>query len=153
MRKIIFALLSLFAFTPAFAATTWSADTSQDSTLVTVSKAVCTTGSESAPADGVGSPAVGLALFGVEGFSVYAEAAAAMTSGGTLQAYLYNPITTKWARAPDLDLVVSNLQYQAFPGFTVVADWARIAFVPVGVGQAVTVYVMGRRLPLILRQP
>lgn len=144
--KLLIALLVLALSAPTFAATTWSTDTSQDVSRVRVSKAVCTTGTESAPADGVGSPAVGVDLFGVKACTVRAEAAAAMTAGGILLAYALNPITNKWGRATGLDLTVSNVQYETFLGIPIVEDWSRIAFVPSGVGQAVTIYIECRRI-------
>lgn len=138
MLTRILALVVALAAAPAFAATTWTADTT---TPYRTSKAVCTTGTEAAPSVAT----QGLPLNGLAGFTVHAEAAAAMTAGGVLQAYLWNPVTARWNRAPDLDLTVSAVQWQSFAGFQVAAGTGRIAYVPSGIGQAVNIYVIGGR--------
>lgn len=139
MTRLFAFLCAVALAAPAFAATTYTQDTTVPENFVRVSKVVCTTGSESAPA----AATDGLSLYGLTGFSVTIEAAGAMTAGGVLQAYVRHPVSGVWARAPDLDLVVAALTNQAFGGFTVVADMARIAFVPSGVGQGSTIYVSG----------
>jgi hypothetical protein len=139
MRTIIALSLLLLAPAPALAATTWTTDGTLPAYQAAVSKAVCTTGTESAPTLGT----QGLDLWNLTGFAVHAEAAAAMTAGGKLLAYTWNPVTSRWNPAPDLDLVVSALQYQSFAGFQITAGIGRVAFVPSGVGQAVTIYVVG----------
>lgn len=146
MKKITAIAALLFAL-PVFATTTFTQDSTFDAAFVRVGVATCTTGTEAAP---TGTTA-GIDLTGSKGFVVYAEAAAAMTAGGKLVAYLYNPVTARWTPAPDLDLTVAAIQYQAFAGFTTTSDFARIAYVPSGVGQAVTVYIMARKLPPTLR--
>lgn len=98
-----------------------------------------------------GTEAVGLALLDLKAVSITAEAAAAMTAGGLLKVYLLNPITSRWASAPGLDIAVSALQYESYPGFEVPGDWSRIALVPSGVGQAVDIYLTGRLAPGTLR--
>lgn len=139
MKKLLWLLVLLPSFT--FASTTWS-------TTPTGAKAVCTTGSESAPTlvtEGLRLDASNSGVRAVKSFTVHAETAGTMTAGGVLQAYLWNPTGNsgngQWNRAPDLDLTVSALASQAFPGFTVTSPVGRIAYVPSGVGLAVTIYI------------
>jgi hypothetical protein len=89
----------------------------------------------------------GLDLFGLKGFAIHAQTAggAAMTAGGKLKAYIYNPFLGRYAETPDLDLTVAALPYQGFTGFTVPADWGYIAYVPSGTGQAGSIFLVGRR--------
>jgi hypothetical protein len=122
----------------ALATTTWTVDATVPANQATVAKAVCTTGSESAPA----SATDGLDLWALRGFTVHAEAAGAMTAGGKLLAYSWNPVTARWNAIPDLDLTVAAVQYQSFAGFSVAADIGRVAYVPSGVGQAVNIYIV-----------
>jgi hypothetical protein len=134
MKKLFAVLLvALFAL-QALATTTWSNGSS-----ARVSIATCSTGSESAPT----LATQGLELANVSGFTVHAETAGTMTAGGVLQAYLYNPESSSWIRSPDLDLVVQALAKQSFAGFQVTSYAGRLAFVPSGVGVAVTVYIVG----------
>lgn len=110
----------------ALGTTTWT-DTGTRSV-----KAVCTTGTESAPT----TSAHGALISDVGGFVVVIEAAAGQTvSGGTLLAYAYNDISGVWARVPELDLAVpaTALRSYAFSGFTVTAGRGRFAYVPSGV--------------------
>jgi hypothetical protein len=138
MKKPI--ALLLLVPTLALGATTWTTDTTVPTNQATVAKAVCTTGTESAPT----LVTEGLDLWALTGCTVNAEAAAAMTAGGKLLAYTWNPVTSRWNPVSDgsLDLTVSAVQYQAFSGLTVTADIGRIAWVPSGVGQAVTIYIV-----------
>lgn len=135
-------LCVLFLLVPAvaLATTTWTIDTTVGSNQATVAKAVCTTGSESAPT----LVSEGLALWDLRGCDVHAEAAAAMTAGGKLLAYTWNPVSARWNPISDgtLDLTAAAVQYQAWSGLTVSADIGRIAWVPSGVGQAVTIYII-----------
>lgn len=135
MKKLFAVLLvALFAL-QAQATTTWSNGSS-----ARVAIATCTTGTESAPT----LATQGLELANVSGFAVHAETAGTMTAGGVLQAYLYNPEGSgSWNRAPDLDLTVQALAKQSFAGFQVTSYAGRIAYVPSGVGLAVTVYIVG----------
>lgn len=153
MKKLIAVITVLFLPLIAAATTTWTTDTSQSGTIVRVSVATCTTGTESAMADGPGTAPnlVGIDLYGLKGVVVQVEAAAAMTAGGKLLAYILNPITNKWGRATWLDITVSNVQYETYPGINVNVDWSRLAFIPSGVGQAAVIYLSGRRLPISLR--
>lgn len=139
MNRLIVLLLAAALAGSASAATTYTQDTTLPENFVRVSKVVATTGTESAPA----AATDGLNLYGITGFSVTIEAAGAMTAGGLLLAYVRHPVSGVWARAPDLDLVVSALTNQAFPGFVVTSDMGRVAFVPSGVGQGATIYVAG----------
>lgn len=136
MKKLfaVVACLALALASPAFAATTWSSPVGGTRAI-----AVCTTGTEAAPA----TWSDGLALWGVAGFAVHVEAALAMTAG-TLQAYLYNPESGSWNRAPDLDIAVpAGVTKHASAGFEVTAPTSRIAYLPSGLGVAVTVYIIG----------
>jgi hypothetical protein len=136
--KKLFAVLALLAFTPARSATTWAEITTLPSWARGAS-ATCTTGTESAPA----AATDGLDLGSFAGFTVVIEGSGAMTAGGSLLAYVRNPATGTWARAPDLDLTVAAIQYQAFAGFLVTADLGRVAFVPSGVGVSSVIYIVG----------
>jgi hypothetical protein len=120
-------------------ATTWTQDATLSTYQAAVAKAVCTTGTEADPT----LVTEGLDLWSLTGFAVHAEAAAAMTVDGLLKAYAWNPVSARWNPVPDLDLTVAALQYQAFPGFEVTSGIGRIAYVPSGVGQAVTLYLVG----------
>lgn len=122
----------------ALGATTWTADATLPVHQGTAAKAVCTTGTEAAPT----LVTDGLPLAGLRGFVVHAEAAGAMTAGGKLVAYLWNPVSARWNPSPDLDLVVQAVQFQSFAGFVVAAPNGRVAYAPSGVGQAVTLYVV-----------
>jgi hypothetical protein len=137
MKKLLAVLLVTVFALQASATTTWSTGSS-----ARVSVATCSTGSESAPT----LATHGLALGQVSSFTVVAETAGTMTAGGVLQAYYYNPESASWVRAPDMDLIVQALAKQAFPGFQVTSNVGRgerIAFIPSGVGVAVTVYIVG----------
>lgn len=88
----------------------------------------------------------GFDLNGVAGFSVQVVSTAADTgvmSAGTLQAYLYNPISKTWSRAPDLDLTVASGQSAAYGSFQVTGGHGRIAYVPSGLTAPVRVYFQG----------
>lgn len=89
----------------------------------------------------------GLDLYGLKGFAVHAQTTggAAMTAGGKLLAYIFNPFLGRYAPAPDLDITVGANAYQAFSGFEVVADWSYIAYVPSGTGQASSIFIVGRK--------
>lgn len=142
MFRTIVAVFALAVGFSASAADTFSQDTTVPTYQATVAKIAWDSGTETMPA--AASPETkGLSLLGLQGFSIHAEAAAAMTAGGKLLAYVYNPVTGRWNPAPEMDLVVANLQYQFFTGWSVAADVGRIAYVPSGVGQAVTVYIVG----------
>jgi hypothetical protein len=122
-------------------ATTWTQDATLSTYQAAVAKAVCTTGTEADPT----LVTEGLDLWSLTGFAVHAEAAAAMTAGGLLKAYAWNPVTARWNPVSDgsLDLIVAAVQYQAFQGLEVTSGIGRIAYVPSGVGQAVTLYLVG----------
>lgn len=120
-------------------ATTWSEDQLvQDKARV--AKAVCTTGTESAPTQ---SSAEGLLLAGLAGYSVFIESAAAAFTPASLDAYLQNPLSGKWSRRRDMDLAVGAVMNDSFGGFEVQGRVGRLALVPNGVGQASTIYLVG----------
>lgn len=102
-------------------------------------KAACTTGTESAPT----LVTEGIDLRGLSSLSVAVETAGTMTAGGTLQAYVWNPVTAQWNRCPALDLTVQALASQAFPTLRVEAGFGRFTYVPNGVGVACSIYVVG----------
>ena len=99
-----------------------------------------TTGTEAAPAGDDG-----LSLAGLSGLVVHLESSAPVTAGGSLLAWLRNPITGNWNRAPDLDVTSgTGLQRQAWPGIRVDVRSGRIAFVPSGLGSVTgDVYLVG----------
>ena len=131
IKNLLLAAALLLAL-PTWASTTWTAPDRRTSV------ATCTTGTEGAPTGTVGIP-----LDNVSGFTVHVEAGGAMTADGTFQAYIRNRQTGNWNRAPDLDLVAKALSRQAFTGFSVVAGADRLAYVPNGIGVAVTIYING----------
>lgn len=93
-----------------------------------------------------GVDVVGLNLVGLKGYVVQIEASGGnMTAGGKLLAYVLNPVTMKWARAPGLDETVSALAAEVYRGWTVVADWSHVAYVPSGIGRSSTTYLVGRK--------
>lgn len=127
-------------------ATTWTEDTavSEAASLkgwARVAKAVCTTGSESAPS---ASSSEGLMLVGVATYMVYLESASGAFAGGTLECYLQNLLSGKWNRRQDMDLTVGALTNECFGGFEVDARFGRLAFVPQGLGVGSTIYIVGR---------
>jgi hypothetical protein len=140
MLRALAALAVLVLASRTSGTTTWTTDTTVPTNQATVAKAVCTTGTESAPT----LVTEGLDLWALTGCALHAEAAAAMTAGGKLLAYAWNPVTSRWNPISDgsLDVTVSAVQYEAFSGLTVTADIGRIAWVPSGVGQAVTIYIV-----------
>lgn len=112
-----------------------------------VALATCTSGSESAPT----LVTEGLALSPVKGrpvgsLVVHGEAAGAQTVG-TYRAYLWNPVTARWNRATDLDIVNTTDRYQASSGIVVPGAYTggRIAYVPNGVGVAINLYLVGTK--------
>lgn len=120
-------------------ATTWTEDaTIQDKARV--AKAVCTTGTESAPTTG---STQGLLLSGLARYSVFVESDAAAFTAASLDAYLQNPVSGKWSRRRDMDLAVGTVSNDSFGGFEVEGRVGRLAFVPNGIGQAATIYVVG----------
>lgn len=144
MRARLLAAIAVCAVlsSSAGATTTWS----QETAFPLVSKLVATTGTETGNLPTAST--AGLSLSEVRGFTVHVEAAAAMTAGGTLLAYMWNPVTERWNRVADgsLDLVVSAVQYQTFSGFEVTGNSPqRIAYVPSGIGQASTIWIFGSR--------
>lgn len=128
--KMILAVAALLFASLASATCTWSP------TRGGGVQAVCTTGTEAnalLATDGYN-------LGSVSGVIVHAEASTPMTAGGVLQAYLYNPISKQWNRAPSYDLTVAALVAQAFPAVSMVSQ--QLAFLPSGVGVGLTIYML-----------
>jgi len=147
MRKLILALAAVavtLAFaTPAEATVNWSKKTSP----YQVSKAVCSSGTETGtpPTTNPCSTDQGLCLNTIGGFTVRAEASSTFTAGGYWAAYLWEPDSKSWARAPDLDLYVdSTLSKQSWAGFEVVSRMGGIAFLPQNVGVAAVLKIIGK---------
>ena len=150
MRRYFYTILLALALIPglATASTTWVSNNR-------VSTATTTTGSETGTPPTTTpcpSPATaadqGKCLAGMGGFTVHVESiAGAMTAGGFLAAYLWNPSTEQWNPAPDLNLYVTAVVDQSFAGFSVVSPVGGIAYLPsgVGVGVVITVYATGSR--------
>lgn len=137
-KKIrLIACLACLALTPAaFADSTW---TWSGGYTNPIGKLVTTTGTEAAPA----IASAGISLGAVGGFSVRLDAAVAVTAG-TLQAYLLSPVDATWARCPDLDIAVpAGVTSYVSAGFSVTAHAGRVAYVPAGLGQAVTIHIIG----------
>jgi hypothetical protein len=137
LSQLAAAVLALFVAGHAFATETWAKGTRGNASAV----ATCTAsnGTETAPT----STAAGLALVGIRGFTVHIETAGTMTAGGSLLAYLFNPESGHWVRAPDLDLTVTAVGSMSFAGFSVSGGTGRIQYVPSGVGLASTIYIIG----------
>ena len=101
-------------------------------------KAVCTTATESAPADTL-TPVDGLGaiLSDAQGYfvSVEADSGQTLSGAGSLLCYLWNPLSGVWDRTPDLDLSVTSsaVRGMGFIGGQVVSGRGRIAYVPSGV--------------------
>lgn len=142
-KKIATAFLALLLSASTWATTTWSQPTpiTAYQSRVRIALAVCTTGTESAPTNTV-TASEGLSLTDVGAFTVMIETSG-NTSAGSLYAYLHNPATGNWIRAPDLDVTVpAGVTSYAWPGFTVNAPVGRVAYVPQGLGSiTVNVYI------------
>jgi hypothetical protein len=164
---VILAALALAVPLIAAAATTWYSPKPTLSDPDPRAYAVNTTGSESAPVDAITT--AGLDLNSVESMTVCVESTAMVDAGtvdggcspdggdgctnpqvdggygaftaGKLLAYLYNPQSTRWSRAADLDLTVPAANGQCFSGFYVLHKRGRIAYVPSGLGLANRVYL------------
>ncbi|MDF1565804.1 MAG: hypothetical protein P1V51_22405 [Deltaproteobacteria bacterium] len=137
-------LLSVLVPAAAVASTSYSGG-KLHGTAVQIS---CTTGSETGtpPTTDPETTSQGLALYGMSGFTVYAEAASAFTAGGFLAAYLWLAPSSKWVRAPDLDLYVdSALAEQGWAGFQVVSSTGGIVYLPSGVGVAVDIHIIATK--------
>lgn len=137
----VLAAIALAFPAQAFAGTTWS-------TLSNItSKAVDTTGTGSAPTlatDGLNLAALGRS----NGFAIaYESTTGSAFTACTLVVFLYIPNAASgvglWMRANDLDLTVLAQTSQAFAGFRVFSPRGRIAFVPLGCGQAGIVWILG----------
>lgn len=134
MKKSFALIACLAVASPALATTTWTLN----SALGGQATAVCTTGTEAAPTGNAG-----ISLAYVSGVAVHIESEVAL-SAGTLQAYVLNPLSGKWNRAGELDLVVpAGVTGWAWTGLRVFARFSRLAYVPVGIGQPSTIFVLG----------
>jgi hypothetical protein len=71
-------------------------------------------------------------------------AAGAVGPGASLAAYLLNPATGRWNRAPDLDMpLTEGVASEALPAIPLRAGTSRMQLVPVQVGAACSVYMDG----------
>lgn len=123
--RVLAALLALALSVPTYAACTWS------STGDYSAKNVCADGDEVAPT--AITEGIALTRGRIRGLVVVAEADASQTiTSGTLKAYLWDGVVAAWARAPELDLTVSEAgsRRYSWSGFTVVVPSGRIAWVP-----------------------
>lgn len=139
LRKLI--AITILAWATVASATFTFSNVMQPGVLN--SRCVTTTGTESNTL-AAGS---GLDMSGIQGFTVHVKTSGSnMTAGGVLQAYLLNPIDGTWNRVADgsMDLTVSAAASQAFAGFRVQpSTHGRIAYLPSGVGLAVTIDING----------
>ena len=115
----------------------------------TAGNAITTTATGNITAGGAtlasGANVVGLNLFGLKSIVVFCEATVgAMTAGGKLLAYGLNPVTSKYVRAPELDLVLTGLQWESWQGLQVLGDYSYVAYVPSGSGRTTSTYLVGR---------
>jgi hypothetical protein len=142
-RRLAAALAALALALPAqaLAGTTWT-------TLSNVTaKAVDTTGTGSAPT--LATDGFNLAPLGrSNGFTVaYESTTGSAFTACTMAVYIYVPNAASgvglWMRANDLDLPVLAQTSQVFAGFRVFVPRGRIAFVPLGCGQAGIVWILG----------
>ncbi len=106
-------------------------------------KGVCTTGTEAASQ--LGAATKGLLLTGLAHWEVRVETTGAAFSAGTIDAYLQNPVTGKWARRRDMDQAVAGGADEAFGDFEIhgAKEGSRLAFLPNGLGQANEIYIVG----------
>jgi hypothetical protein len=135
MRPIFFAILLTIVSTPAFAATTWSSLDSQGF----VRKAVCTTGTEAAPA----LATAGLSAASLASVVVVVESGSAFGAGARLNAYTWNQFSAAWSRQPEADLELdATLEAQTIgplnPG-----PVGRLVFAPSGLAAASTITLIG----------
>lgn len=71
-------------------------------------------------------------------------AGAVVGPGASLAAYLLNPATGRWNRAPDLDMpLTEGVASEALPAIPLRAGTSRMQLVPVAVGAACSVYMDG----------
>lgn len=71
-------------------------------------------------------------------------AAGAIAAGATLQASIFNSVTKRWSRAPDLDLICgAGLANQTFAEVRDFAPHSRLQYAPNGVGVACFIYLNG----------
>lgn len=105
---------------------------------VQVVKGAASTGTEA----GALGAADGIDLRGLEAVQVAIEAGGALTAGN-LRAWVRNPATGAWNRAPTLDLAVQALAAQAFPVVELNGLQGRLAYLPDGLAIASSVYLCG----------
>lgn len=129
--------------------TTWTEDTTQLASGMPdakgrVSKAVCTTGTEADSQLTAGSDH-GLLLAGLARYSVFIESSATAFTAGTdnLLAYRQNPASGKWCRRRDMDLSVAAVVNDSFGDYELDGDEGRLAFLPSGLGQGSTIWIVG----------
>jgi hypothetical protein len=142
LRKITFAAL-LVAALPALGGYQWSRAHGTTSRGVKYSQCITTSGTEEGPL----GPNDGLDLTAMKEINVTVRAESLMSSGGVLQAYLQDSSGT-WKRVADgsLDLAVARCTTVAFVGVPV-PDRGRIAYLPSGLGQPVTIELVGLLVP------
>ena len=149
MKKVYapLAVAVLAVALPVLATTTWTSVAPATKNARCVKGANPTaTGTDPAPVTSTVTTD-GLSLRGIGSLSVLAETQGGgnMTAGGKFLAYVWNPATGKWHPVSDgsLDLTASAVPTQAWSGFTVTADYGRIAYEPSGVGTTTNVYLCG----------
>jgi hypothetical protein len=104
-------------------------------------KAVCTTGTEAAPAQNASS---GLLMRGILGFTVFLESTAAAFTAATLECYVQNPVNGKWDRRPEWDeSVLANTSHAFSRTVDERTNVGRVVFVPNGLGQANEIHIVG----------
>ena len=121
--------------------TTWTEDTTIQS-KARVSKAVCTTGTEASSQLAATS---GLLLNGLIGVDIRVESTTGSPfTAGTLDFYVLNPISGRWARLSTMQQAVGAVTGEAYEDFDVRGrDGSRLAALPTGLGQACEVYLFG----------
>lgn len=142
-RQIVAAAIALLIAAPAAAApVVWTAPFTYS--VVGVRNAQ---GASPATADApVDLSNDGIDLRGLASITVFVKTGgAAMTAGGKLLAYLRNPVSGAWAYVGDgsLDLTVGALVSQSFTGIRVYYMAGRLAYIPSGLGQTVTIDING----------
>lgn len=138
MRRILSALIVVFVLllsSVVNATTTWTKP-AQNWSLCTED-----TGTGTAPS----AVTDGIMLADFATVQVCVSPSSGSLTAGSLLAYLWNPGTRAWYRAPDLDLSVAAGTGNCFIGINFRVSGAKLAYVPSGLGVASVTYIVGWR--------
>lgn len=128
-------VLALFP-RPALGETAWTTP------AFDTSRAVCSTGNEASNPEANLSATAGVPLGRSprQGITVSVHSAAARPTAGELHAFLFDFAAGRWSRAPMFDLPVPAGVESFAKVITLAPVPSRIAFLPSGLGTAVTVF-------------